>query len=127
MRSICRGRAMWWRRGSRQDSGRSTSACGAAYVRKCLRAMRATARNRPLVLGLQAIILVAVVLVWEIGTALPTGPNRVLIDPFIWSRPSSILGRVGQWMQSGIILNNVFITLYEAFMSFLLGALAGII
>jgi NitT/TauT family transport system permease protein len=33
---------------------------------------------------------------------------------------------VGEWLSNGIILNNVFITLYEAFMSFLLGALAGV-
>src|SRR5438067_12701832 len=89
--------------------------------------MRARVPRRLLVVGLQVAIVVLVLIVWEVGTAMQTGPNRFAVDPFIWSRPSSILGRLSQWLQSGIILNNVFITLYEAFMSFELGALAGIV
>lgn len=89
--------------------------------------MRVGGRSRSVVLLLQAVILIAVLVVWELGTSLSTGPNRTLIDAFIWSRPSAIVARLGQWLQSGIILNNVFITLYEALMSFLLGALAGVV
>src|SRR5438094_4192961 len=89
--------------------------------------MRARATNRGMVIGLQLAILVAVIALWEVGTNTSTGANRFLIDPFIWSRPSRIVGRVGEWLQSGIILNNVFITLYEALMSFVLGALAGVV
>jgi NitT/TauT family transport system permease protein len=89
--------------------------------------MTFAASNRWTVVGLQVAILVVVIVVWEVGTATPTGLNRFAVDPFIWSRPSSILARVSQWLQSGIILNNVFITLYEAFMSFVLGALAGVV
>jgi sulfonate transport system permease protein len=84
-------------------------------------------RRRALILGLQVVILVVVIAGWEVGTATSTGPNKFVIDPFIWSRPSSIVARVVQWLGNGIILNNVFITLYEALMSFLLGALAGIV
>ncbi len=89
--------------------------------------MRASGSRRLVVVALQLTILLAVILVWEVGTNTPTGPNRFLVDPFIWSRPSRIVGRLGEWLQSGIILNNVFITLYEAFMSFVLGALAGVL
>src|SRR5262245_7896406 len=89
--------------------------------------MRTAARKSTLVVVLQLAIIVVVVLVWEVGTTTPTGPNRFAVDPFIWSRPSSILNRLGQWLSSGIILNNVFITLYEALMSFVLGAIAGIV
>src|SRR5205807_5553885 len=89
--------------------------------------MRARATNRVMVVGLQLAILVTVIGLWEVGTNTSTGANRFLIDPFIWSRPSRIVGRVGEWLQSGIILNNVFITLYEALMSFVLGALAGVV
>jgi NitT/TauT family transport system permease protein len=89
--------------------------------------MRASGRS--LVVGLQVAILVIVIVAWELGTATsgPGNKSSMMIDPFIWSRPSTIVARVGQWLQNGIILNNVFITLYEAFMSFLLGAVAGII
>ena len=86
--------------------------------------MRASAAS--LVLGIQVAIVVVVIALWELGSG-ASGQAKPAIDPFIWSRPSSIVGRVVQWLQSGIILNNVFITLYEAFMSFVLGALAGII
>ncbi|HEX8969029.1 MAG TPA: ABC transporter permease subunit, partial [Chloroflexota bacterium] len=89
--------------------------------------MRARGVDRVLVVGLQLAIVIVVIGVWEIGTATATGPNRFAIDPFIWSRPSRIIGRVGEWLQSGIILNNVFITLYEAFMSFVLGAIVGVL
>ena len=89
--------------------------------------MRASGSKRAVVISLQAAILIAVIVVWEVGTSVPTGPNRFLIDPFIWSRPSRIAGRLAEWLQSGIILNNVFITLYEALMSFVLGAVAGVV
>jgi NitT/TauT family transport system permease protein len=89
--------------------------------------MRHSGTRRAVVVALQLTILLAVIVVWEVGTNTPTGPNRFLVDPFIWSRPSRIVGRLGEWLQSGIILNNVFITLYEAFMSFVLGALAGVL
>jgi NitT/TauT family transport system permease protein len=89
--------------------------------------MRASGSSRLLVIGLQLGIVLVVLGVWEFGTAMATAPNRFVVDPFIWSRPSRIVARVAEWLQSGIILNNVFITLYEAFMSFLLGALAGVL
>src|SRR2546428_4388797 len=89
--------------------------------------MRGSGTRHVVVVVLQAAILVAVIVVWELGTTLATGPNRFLVDPFIWSKPSRIVGRLGEWLQSGIILNNVFITLYEALMGFLLGALAGVV
>jgi NitT/TauT family transport system permease protein len=89
--------------------------------------MHGTGSKRVVVVALQVAILVTVIAVWELGTTASTGPNRFLVDPFIWSRPSRIIGRVGEWLQSGIILNNVFITLYEALMSFVLGALAGVV
>ena len=89
--------------------------------------MRASGAKKTLVVTLQVIILVLVIAFWEVGTRTPTGPNRFVVDPFIWSQPSRILARLSEWLQSGIILNNVFITLYEALMSFILGALAGIV
>jgi NitT/TauT family transport system permease protein len=92
-----------------------------------MHASMARHRRAPFVVALQVVIVVAVVGLWEVGTNIATGPNRSLVDPFIWSRPSKIVARVSEWLQSGIILNNVFITLYEALMGFLLGALVGVL
>ena len=87
----------------------------------------ARGRRHLAVAGLQLAIVAVVLAVWELGSASRTGADRFLVDPFIWSRPSRIAARVAEWLQNGIILNNVFITLYEALMSFILGALAGIV
>lgn len=89
--------------------------------------MHSSARKNTLVPLVQLGILLVLIGVWEIGTSTSTGPNRFLVDPFIWSRPSRIVARLGEWLGSGIVLNNVFITLYEALMGFVLGALAGIV
>jgi NitT/TauT family transport system permease protein len=89
--------------------------------------MRRSGGKHLLVPALQLAILLTILIVWELGTSTSTGQDRFLVDPFIWSKPSRILGRLGEWLRSGIILNNVFITLYEALMSFVLGALAGIV
>src|SRR5438874_728250 len=89
--------------------------------------MRASAANRLFVIGLQLAIVIVVVGIWEGGTGIVVGPNRFAVDPFIWSRPSKIMARVGDWLQSGIILNDVVITLYQGLMSFVLGALVGIV
>lgn len=83
-------------------------------------------RRRYLILAIQLVILVGVVLIWELGSRQHTDEEHFLVDPFIWSRPSRIFARVLEWLQDGIILNNVFITLYEALMSFVLGTAAGI-
>jgi sulfonate transport system permease protein len=85
------------------------------------------ANARLLVVAAQVVILVAIIALWELGSAVPTGQNKFLVDPFIWSRPSRIVARVFEWLQNGIVVNNVFITLYEAFMAFLTGAVAGVI
>jgi NitT/TauT family transport system permease protein len=83
-------------------------------------------RKRYLILGLQILILVAVVGFWELGSRQHTDDEHFLVDPFIWSRPSKIYARVVEWLQDGIIVHNVFITLYEALMGFVLGTAAGI-
>jgi NitT/TauT family transport system permease protein len=98
-------------------SGHSTDAARRSIAR----------RRRYLILGIQVVILIAVVVFWELGSRLHTDDEHFLVDPFIWSRPSKISGRVVEWLQDGIILNNVFITLYEALMGFVLGTAAGIV
>ena len=90
-------------------------------------ARRARARRqRYLVLLLQIVILVAVIGFWEFGSRQHTDEEHFLVDPFIWSRPTKIYARVSEWLRDGIIVHNVFITLYEALMGFVLGTAGGV-
>ena len=84
------------------------------------------ARKRILIVALQVLLLVAVIGFWEVGSKIHTDDEHFLVDPFIWSRPSRILARVIEWLGDGVIAGNVFITLYEALMSFVIGSLAGV-
>lgn len=84
------------------------------------------ARKRLLILVLQVVILVGVIAFWENGSRTHIDDEHFLVDPFIWSRPTKIVARVGEWLGNGIIVTNVFITLYEALMSFVIGTLLGI-
>jgi len=63
---------------------------------------------------------------WEASTSVSIDGARPLVDPFLWSQPSRIAGRIVQWSLSGTILNNIFFTLYEAFAGFAIGVLGGV-
>ena len=95
--------------------------------------MSAVARKRPwwrrrsVVAGMQVAILVVVVVVWEWGARTRYDGEHFIIDPFFWSRPLRIWTRIVEWLGDGTILRNVFTTLYEAAMGFVLGVVAGVI
>jgi len=72
-------------------------------------------------------ILVVVLGAWEWGSRIHLGDNpKPIIDPFLWSRPSRIAERILEWLRDGTIFNNVFVTLLEAAMGFLIGTLFGV-
>jgi NitT/TauT family transport system permease protein len=95
--------------------------------------MSASARKRPwwrrraVIAVVQVAILALVVVVWEWGARTRYDDEHFIIDPFLWSRPLRIWGRIVEWMGDGTILRNVFTTLYEAVMSFVLGVAAGVL
>jgi NitT/TauT family transport system permease protein len=67
------------------------------------------------------VVLVAVVLVlWEIAA------DRWVDITFI-SRPSDIVGRLGDWVADGTLWTNTWITVQEIVYGFLLGAVAGVL
>jgi NitT/TauT family transport system permease protein len=82
----------------------------------------ARARRRVwLVRGLQLLLLVAFFGGWELAA------RSGAIDVFLWSRPSSVADRVWQWLGDGTIADNLFVTLYEAAMAFVIGVTGGVI
>lgn len=48
------------------------------------------------------------------------------LDPFFFSRPVDIARRIGTWVGTGTIWRHLFITLEEALLGLVLGAIAGI-
>lgn len=89
---------------------------------------RARARRRRVtVLAAQLLLLAGFIAFWELGSRVRIGEDHFLVDPFIWSRPLKIAERVYAWSTDGTILKNIFITLYEALMSFVAGVIGGVI
>lgn len=77
-------------------------------------------RSTPLVVW-QIALGLAFLLAWEWGAA-----SRRL-DRFFFSRPSDVLARVWQWISSGSIWGDLAVTISEAFLSFAIGVLFGIV
>jgi len=95
--------------------------------------MSATARRRPwwrkrsVIVGMQLAILVLLLVLWEVGARTRYDEEHFVIDPFLWSRPLRIWTRILEWIGDGTILRNVFTTLYEAAVGFVLGVAAGVV
>jgi NitT/TauT family transport system permease protein len=75
---------------------------------------------------MRLLIVVGFLGLWELGTRIPTGEGRLLIEPFIWAQPSKIAVRLWQWSTDGTIFRNIGFTLFEAVTGFSLGMLAGV-
>jgi NitT/TauT family transport system permease protein len=76
--------------------------------------------RRALVPLLRAGVLVALIAAWEALAA--TGA----IDPFFFSRPSAIAWQIWRWMVTGYIWPHLFVTLTEALLAFVIGAVLGV-
>ena len=75
------------------------------------------ARTR-LILARVAVGVAAVVL-WELAV------ENGLVDPFFVSRPVDIARRIGGWIATGFLWPHLLVTMQEAFLGLLLGAVLG--
>ena len=82
-------------------------------------------RRRNLVTILRILVLVVVLAFWEGGTRLG------VIDPFFYGQPSGIAVRLWTWFTEGTSIGplwfQVWTTMYEATLGFLIGAVLGIV
>jgi len=81
---------------------------------------RRARRWNPLVLGLQALVFVAAIGLWQLVTA--TG----LIKKFFISQPTLVGARLVQWFSTGTIWKHIEATMYETVLSFAIGVGLGI-
>jgi NitT/TauT family transport system permease protein len=76
--------------------------------------------ERMRVLTWQIALGVAIVTVWQAGAA------AGIVDPFFFSRPSSIVARIATWMVSGSLWPHLIATLGEALLGLAIGAVLGV-
>lgn len=82
--------------------------------------------NRTLLLALQIAVAVAIVLAWHVisTTSVVGDPSNI---SFFFSTPVDVARQIWAWFVSGTIWFNLWITLLEATLSFLIGAVAAIV
>jgi NitT/TauT family transport system permease protein len=88
-------------------------------------AQRRLRQRHALIIGLRVLVLVVVLGGWEIG-----GRTK-WIDPFFFSMPSAIFNQIIDWFVNGTsqgpLLVQVWVTLEETFLGFLIGSVGGIV
>lgn len=88
-------------------------------------ARRRLRQRHALIIGLRVLVLVVVLGGWEIG-----GRTK-WIDPFFFSMPSLIFEQIVDWFVNGTsqgpLLVQVWVTLEETFLGFLIGSVGGIV
>ncbi|MBU9152681.1 ABC transporter permease [Burkholderia multivorans] len=88
-------------------------------------AQRRLRRRRTLIVTLRIAVLVAVLGGWELAARLKW------IDPFFFSMPSLIFDQIRDWFVNGTsqgpLLTQVWVTLEETAIGFLIGSVAGVI
>ncbi|MBY4799290.1 ABC transporter permease [Burkholderia cepacia] len=82
-------------------------------------------RRRQLIIGLRIAVLVVVLGGWELAARLKW------IDPFFFSQPTLIFAQIQDWFVNGTsqgpLLTQVWVTLEETTIGFLIGSVAGVI
>lgn len=78
-------------------------------------------RRAPTTGLLQLALAVAVLSGWQLLG------SQGLIDPFFFSRPTDIAVRIWEWISSGSILEDLYITLLEALLAFVIGSVLGML
>ncbi|AKJ10286.1 ABC transporter permease [Streptomyces incarnatus] len=86
---------------------------------------QAARRRKALVMAVRVLLLVAVLGLWE-------GLSRAkIIDPFNFSMPSKIWDQIWTWVMHGTALGSlgeqIWYTLYEALLGWVIGVIAGVV
>jgi len=77
--------------------------------------------NKILVIFFQLLILISIIFIWEFLA------KKELINTFIYSSPSKILDTIINLHKTNDLYHNIWVTVYETFISFSLGTIIGII
>jgi NitT/TauT family transport system permease protein len=81
-------------------------------------------RRRLQMQAARILLIVAILFAWQIFSGAP-GTPLALIDDFYISRPSAMFEVLRIWMEKGILIPNILVTLQETVLGFVIGALLG--
>ena len=82
--------------------------------------------GRVRLIGLQVLVAVVSIALWHVLTTVPVG-DKPLLPPFFFSTPLDVAMRVYKWFYEGTIWRHLWITLWEATLAFVVGAVAGVL
>ncbi|MHB2167520.1 ABC transporter permease [Alsobacter sp. R-9] len=82
--------------------------------------------SRTRLLAMQALVAVALLLVWHIGATVPIG-GSYLLPKFFFSTPLDVISRVWKLFATGAIWKHLAITLTETVLAFVIGSVGGIV
>ena len=80
--------------------------------------------SRLILFGLQLLVAVVVLVLWQVFSTIPVF-GKVLLPPFFFSNPFDVFSQVVKWFSSGVIWKHLFITLWESILAFVIGSLSG--
>lgn len=82
--------------------------------------------DRLRLLGLQALVAFAALLIWHIGSTVPIG-GTYFLPKFFFSTPLDVIARIWKLFATGSIWKHLWITLTETILAFLIGSISGVV
>jgi ABC-type nitrate/sulfonate/bicarbonate transport system, permease component len=83
-------------------------------------------RRRLGILGGRVLLIAGLLAAWEVFSGDPREP-MTLIDEFYISKPSAMYEALRVWIENGVLVSNILVTLQETIIGFLIGAALGMI
>ncbi len=82
--------------------------------------------SRVSLVTLQALVAVVAIALWHVLTTVPILGHTVL-PPFFFSTPLDVGARIVKWLVEGTIWKHLWVTLLEAVLAFVIGAVGGVL
>jgi NitT/TauT family transport system permease protein len=82
--------------------------------------------SRTALLGMQALVAAALLLLWHVGSTIPIGGDY-LLPKFFFSTPTDVVARIWKLFATGQVWKHLWITLTETVLAFVIGSVAGVV
>lgn len=82
--------------------------------------------SRVALVGLQVLVAVVCIVLWQVLSTVPVF-GKILLPPFFFSNPIDVFEQIVKWFASGVIWKHLWITLVESILAFVIGSLGGVL